>query len=184
MTENCADDSASFKSSLGLAFPKEIGRHTILHELGRGSMGVVFLGWDPYIERRVAIKIPIPSKSTSDQSRSKFMQEFFHEARSAGMLAHPNIVSLYDADVFQDFCYLTMEHVNGPSLKAYCEKDNLLPVDKVIDIIFHACRALDYAHNKGVVHWDIKPSNIMLDGAGAVKITDFGISRTTHEAPT
>ena len=181
MKANRLNDSASCLSSSDTFIRKEIGRHTILHELGRGSMGLVLLGWDPYIERLVAIKIPRPSEGTLNKFTNSFIQDFFREARSSGMLSHPNIVSIYEADVFQDFCYLTMEHVNGPTLKEFCKKDNLLPVGKVVDIIFHACRALDYAHNKGVVHWDIKPSNIMLDGAGAVKITDFGISRTTHE---
>jgi len=182
MKENRLNDSASFLSSSDMLIPKEIGRHTILHNLGRGSMGVVLLGWDPYIERLVAIKIPRLLEGTLNKFTNNFIQDFFREARSAGMLAHPNIVSIYEADVFQDFCYLTMEHVNGPTLKGFCKKDNLLPVSKVINIIFQACRALDYAHHKGVVHWDIKPSNIMLDSSGAVKITDFGISRTTHEA--
>ena len=178
--DRLSDSTSCLSSSVWVR--KEIGRHTILHELGRGSMGLVLLGWDPYIERLVAIKIPRPAKGTISKLTDGFIQDFFREARSAGMLSHPNIVSIYEADVFQDFCYLTMEHVNGPTLKEFCKKDNLLPVDKVVDIIFHACRALDYAHNKGVVHWDIKPSNIMLDSAGAVKVTDFGISRTTHEA--
>jgi serine/threonine protein kinase len=169
----CSDD---------LSVPQDIGRHTRLYELGRGSMGVVFLGWDPYIERLVAIKIPRASKGILGKSANHYMRNFFREARSAGMLAHPNIVSIYEADMFEGFCYLAMEHVNGPTLKEFCKEDNLLDVDKAIDIIFQACRALDYAHNKGVVHWDIKPSNIMLDVGGAVKITDFGISRTTHEA--
>ena len=152
-----------------------------MYELGRGSMGLVLLGWDPFIERLVAIKIPQLTKEDQEKSDKTFMHGFFHEARSAGILAHPNIVSIYDADVCRDFCYLTMEHINGPTLKEFCKSDNLLPVEKAIDIIFHACRALDYAHNKGVVHWDIKPSNIMLTDAGAVKITDFGISRMTHK---
>ena len=183
MNENRLNDSAGYLPSSGdVSIPQDIGRHTILYELGRGSMGVVFLGWDPYIERLVAIKIPRASNGISEKSTSTYMQKFFREARSAGMLAHPNIVSVYEADVYQGFCYLAMEHVNGPTLKEFCKKDNLLRVDKVIDIIFQACRALDYAHNKGVVHWDIKPSNIMLDTTGAVKITDFGISRTAREA--
>jgi eukaryotic-like serine/threonine-protein kinase len=181
MNENKMDNSGCFRPSSEISIPKEVGRYTIMYELGRGSMGVVLLGWDPFIERLVAIKIPQLTREDQKKSDKTFMHGFFHEARSAGILVHPNIVSIFDADVCQDFCYLAMEHVNGPTLKEFSRKDKLLPVEKVIDIAFHACRALDYAHNKGVVHWDIKPSNIMLTDAGAVKITDFGISRMSHK---
>jgi serine/threonine protein kinase len=162
--------------------PKKVGRHTIFHELGRGNMGIVLLGIDPYIDRLVAIKIPKPSDIVTRRSPTTYYQDFFREARSAGKLIHANIVSVFDADVTEDSCYVTMEHIDGPTLKDYCRKDNLLPVDRVINIISDACKALDYAHNKGVVHWDIKPANIMLNSAGVVKITDFGIARMTHEA--
>jgi serine/threonine protein kinase len=168
--------------SLGNDMPKKVGRHTIFHELGRGNMGVVLLGIDPYIDRLVAIKIPKPSDTVAKRSPITYYQDFFREARSAGRLIHPNIVAVFDADVTEDSCYVAMEHIDGPTLKDYCNKDNLLPVDRVIEIISDACKALDYAHNKGVVHWDIKPANIMLNSAGVVKITDFGIARMTHEA--
>jgi serine/threonine-protein kinase len=182
MNENKSNGLSCSLTSSEISIPKEVGRYTIMYELGRGSMGLVLLGWDPFIERLVAIKIPQLTKEVLEKSDRTFMHSFFHEARSAGILAHPNIVSIFDADVCQDFCYLAMEHINGPTLKEFCRNDKLLPVEQVIDIILHACRALDYAHNKGVVHWDIKPSNIMLTDAGAVKITDFGISRMTHKA--
>jgi serine/threonine protein kinase len=162
--------------------PKKVGRHTIFHELGRGNMGMVLLGFDPYIDRLVAIKIPKPLDRTLNMGSDEYYQDFFREARSAGRLIHPNIVAIYDADVTEDFCYLTMEHIDGPTLKDFCRSDNLLPVNRVIEIILDVCKALDYAHNKGVVHWDIKPANIMLNSAGVVKIADFGIARMIHEA--
>jgi len=168
--------------SMGSDIPKKVGRHTIFHELGRGNMGVVLLGFDPYIDRFVAIKIPRPSPTVLNSGPGTYYQDFFREARSAGRLTHPNIVAIFDADVTEDSCYLAMEHIDGHTLKDFCRKDTLLPVDKVIDIVLNVCKALDYAHNKGVVHWDIKPANIMLNSAGVVKITDFGIARISHEA--
>jgi len=182
MSDAIHQDSEFDIPSLGNDIPKKVGRHTIFHELGRGNMGVVLLGSDPYIDRLVAIKIPKPSSRGSGSVPDGYYHEFFREARSAGRLIHPNIVAVFDADVTEDSCYLAMEHIDGPTLKDYCSKDNLLPVDKVMDIISSACKALDYAHNKGVVHWDIKPANIMLNSSGVVKITDFGIARMTHEA--
>jgi len=166
----------------GKGTPKKVGRHTIFHELGRGAMGSVLLGHDPYIDRLVAIKISLQKKSTLPNQEDTFHKGFFHEARMAGKLNHPNIVSVFDVDVEDNACYLAMEHVDGPTLKDFCKEGNLLPVDRVIDIIYDCCKALDYAHNKGIVHWDIKPANIMINGAGIVKITDFGISRMAHEA--
>ena len=182
MTDEKQQDSEYDIPSFGNDIPKKVGRHTIFHELGRGNMGVVLLGIDPYIDRLVAIKIPKPSDRILNRDPKMYYQGFFREARSAGRLTHPNIVAIFDADITTDFCYLAMEHIDGPTLKDFCCMDNLLPVDRVIDIISNACKALDYAHNKGVVHWDIKPANIMLNSTGVVKITDFGIARIMHEA--
>jgi serine/threonine protein kinase len=182
MTDQSYPDAECDTRSLGDDIPKKVGRHTIFHELGRGNMGVVLLGFDPYIDRLVAIKIPRPSPDILNRGSGEYYQDFFREARSAGRLNHPNIVAIFDADVTEDSCYLAMEHIDGHTLKDFCRKDTLLPVDKVIDIVSNACKALDYAHNKGVVHWDIKPANIILNSAGMAKITDFGIARMTHQA--
>ncbi len=154
----------------GLADLKTIGRYEIIRKLGEGGAAVVYLGKDRYIKRLVAIKM---SRPTSDRGRERF----FVEAQSAGMLSHPNIVAVYDADIYKDFCYLTLEYVDGPTLKKFCVKDALLPPARAVEIVFSACNALDYAHRKGVIHKDIKPSNIMLNREGAVKITDFGIAQ-------
>jgi len=182
MTDEQYPDSEPAIPSMADDIPKKVGRHTIFHELGRGNMGMVLLGFDPYIDRLVAIKIPKPLDSALNIGSEKYYQDFFREARSAGRLMHPNIVAIFDADVTEDSCYLAMEHIDGPTLKDFCSTDNLLPINRVIEIILNACKALDYAHNKGVVHWDIKPANIMMNSAGVVKITDFGIARMTHEA--
>lgn len=181
MDQDNQDDIIEFISSFGASIPKKVGRHTIFHQLGRGSMGLVLLGSDPYIDRLVAIKMPLPSDKVTSEIFA-FNQDFFREARSVGRLTHPNIVAIYDADVTENTCYLAMEHIDGPTLKEFCEEENLLSVNRVVEIIHSACKGLDYAHNKGVVHWDIKPANIMMNSAGVVKITDFGIAKITHEA--
>lgn len=156
----------------GFADPKSVGRYEILRRLGQGGTAVVYLGRDRYLKRYVAIKISHP---TSDKARARF----FVEAESAGRLDHQNIVFIYDAGVYEDFCHIIMEYVEGSTLKRFCHKASLLPVSKALEILFSVCNALDYAHRKGVIHRDIKPSNIMLDKANIPKITDFGIAQTT-----
>jgi serine/threonine-protein kinase len=156
---------------------QKVGRYEISKKLGQGSMGVVYLGRDPYINRHVGIKISRPAADVESEKANKYRESFFTEAQSAGRLLHPNIVSIYDAGMYKDFCYMTMEYIDGPTLRKFCEKDYLLPISNVVQILFMACKALDFAHKKGVIHRDIKPSNIMINKAGYVKITDFGIAK-------
>lgn len=151
-----------------------VGRYRIVRKLGHGATGVVYLARDPYIKRNVAIKI---SQVASDKGRERF----FIEAQSAGRLSHQNIVAIHDVGMFRDFCYITMEYVEGPTLDKFCHKEFLLPVNKVTEIIFSVCNALDYAHKQGVIHRDIKPANIMLDDSGTAKIADFGIAQMTEK---
>jgi len=165
--ESSADEE--FDSS-GLVNLKTVSRYKIIRKLGQGSTAVVYLGEDPFIKRSVAIKI---SRPTSDSARRRI----FIEAQSTGLLNHPNIVSVYDAGVHGDSCYITMEYIEGYTLKKFCRKNNLLPLKKVAEIIFSVCNALDYAHKNGVIHKDIKPGNIMIDKGGVTKITDFGIAQ-------
>jgi len=160
---------------------KTVGRYEIVGKLGQGSMGVVYLGKDPYINRYVGIKISRPEAGMVEEKANKYRERFFIEAQSAGRLMHPNIVAIYDAGMHEDFCYITMEYIDGPTLQSLCRKDTLLPFSKVVEIMFQACNALDYAHKKGVVHRDIKPSNIMLNKSESVRITDFGIARIKTE---
>ena len=160
---------------------KTIGRYEILHKLGQGSMGVVYLGRDPYINRNVSIKVSRPAADVGGEKANRYRERFFVEAQSAGRLMHPNIVAIYDAGMHKDFCYITMEYIDGPPLEKFCRKDKLFSVSKVIEILIAACKALDYAHRKGVVHRDIKPSNIMFAKAGGIKITDFGVARIKSE---
>lgn len=160
---------------------KTLGRYEIIGKLGQGSMGVVYLGKDPYINRHVSIKVSRPAAGIGGEQADKYRERFFVEAQSAGRLMHPCIVAIYDAGMHKDFCYITMEYINGPNLERFCKEESLLPINRVVEIIFTACNALDYAHKRGVVHRDIKPSNIMLNKAGEVRITDFGIARIKTE---
>jgi serine/threonine protein kinase len=164
--------------------PKTIDRYEIIKELGHGSRGIVYLGRDPYIDRQVAIKTyQVPSHKGSKQVRS-YQKRFFIEAQSAGLLMHPNIVAVYDADIAEDFCYITMEYVDGHTLERFCHPDNLLPVDKVAEITFNVCQGLEYAHQQGVIHRDIKPPNIILSSSGQPKITDFSIAFVKRSSST
>ena len=160
---------------------KTVGRYEIMSKIGQGSMGVVYLGRDPYINRHVGIKISRPAADVKGEKADRYREQFFLEAQSAGRLVHPGIVAIYDAGMYKDFCYITMEYVDGPSLQKHCTKENLLPISKVVEVIVKACHALDFAHRQGVIHRDIKPSNIMLDRSGEVKITDFGIAHVKTE---
>ena len=155
---------------------KTIGRYEILRKLGQGSAGAVYLGRDPYIERQVAIKVYRLPDDTGPEEIELYQKSFFVEAQSAGRLMHPNIVAIYDADLYQGLYYLTMEYVDGATLKRFCKPNNLLPVEKVLKIVFSLCKGLEYAHQNGVIHRDIKPSNIILGSAGQAKITDFSIA--------
>ena len=160
---------------------KTVGRYEILKKIGHGSMGVVYLGRDPYIKRNVGIKISRPAADVGEEKAEKYREKFFIEAQSAGRLMHPNIVAIYDAGMHKDFCYMAMEFIDGPTLKKFCKKNHLLPINNVLEIIFIACKALDHAHKMGVVHRDIKPLNIMLKKSGHIKITDFGIAQIKSE---
>ncbi len=156
--------------------PEHIGKYTIKGVLGRGSMGVVYEGFDPFVQRPVAIKVA-SNEPAPGSGNSKFQRSFFVEAHAAGKLQHPHIVSVYDAGVEAYRNYIVMEYVHGHTLQDFLPEKKRLPVEEVIDIIFKCCKALDYAHRKGVVHRDIKPANIMLGDDGVVKIMDFGIAQ-------
>jgi len=171
---NTVDDNSKPLSDLiGL---DTVGRYKITGKLGQGGSGVVYMGVDPYIKRPVAIKL---SRLNSDEERSFF----FIEAQSAGRLHHPNIVSIYDAGIYEDYCYIAMEYIEGPTLAKFCRKESLLPLNSIIEIIISVCSALDYAHKQKVIHRDIKPTNIMLDSFLSPKITDFSIAQITETAP-
>ncbi len=161
-----------------------LGRYEISGELGRGAMGVVYKGADPTIHRTVAIKT-IRLSEFEEEEVGEIKERFFREAESAGLLNHPNIVSIYDAGEEHDLAFIAMEFLNGEDLVKYTRKGKLLPLREVLNIISQVADALGYAHNNDVVHRDIKPANIMLlKETGNIKVTDFGIARITSSSKT
>ena len=156
-----------------------IGRYRIIGELGRGAMGVVYHATDPAIGRSVAIKI-IRIRDIGDTRQSdKLRERLFREARSAGVLSHPNIVTIYDMDEVDGLAYIAMAYVNGPTLEKILASGDPLSGARMLRVLRQTASALDYAHSRGIVHRDVKPANIMTDEDGAVKITDFGIAKIT-----
>jgi len=157
--------------------PEKIGKYVIINEVGHGSSGRVYLSHDPYFRRDVAIKV-YDVKLEDDPQRGKVARKmFFNEAHMVGMLKHPNILPIYDAGEENDQYYVVMEHIHGArTLEAYCRPDNLLPIDDVVRIIFKCAKALDYAHQRGVIHRDVKPGNIMLTTDNDVRLIDYGIA--------
>lgn len=162
-----------------------LGRYEVVRELGRGAMGVVYLGRDPRINRTVAIKaIPLAEEfeaSELDEARARF----FREAETAGRLNHPGIVTIFDVGEIDDLAYIAMEYLEGEHLSERTEPGRLLPVPLVLELAARAADALHYAHNHKVIHRDIKPANIMYDAASdTLKLTDFGIARLTDVSRT
>jgi CHASE2 domain-containing sensor protein len=162
-----------------------LGRYQVEKELGKGAMGVVYLGKDPKIGRVVAIKTMALAQEFEPDELVEVKERFFREAETAGRLSHPNIVTMYDAGEEHDLAYIAMEFLKGKDLAPYTKPDNLLPLAKVMDIVAKTADALDYAHGNNVVHRDIKPANIMYEvDTGVVKVTDFGIARITDSSKT
>ncbi|OVE78409.1 hypothetical protein BVX98_00165 [bacterium F11] len=161
----------------GLGQSTTLGRYEVVRELGRGAMGIVYLGKDPKINRQVAIKTLRFEEDVDEEQAKSIKERFFREAESAGNLTHPNIIRIFDAGEDQDVAYIAMELIEGEDLKRSCEKANLLPFERVVEYVAQVAEALAFAHNQGVVHRDIKPGNIMLLANGTLRITDFGIAR-------
>jgi serine/threonine protein kinase len=163
--------------------PERIGKYVIINEVGHGSTGRVFLSHDPYYGRDVAIKL-YSIESEEDAQKARVTRKmFFNEAQMVGRLQHPNILPIYDAGEENGSYYVVTEQVHGArTLAAYCKPDNLLRVDDVVEIMFKCARALHYAHGRGVIHRDVKPSNIMLTLDNDVRIIDFGIALVKDSA--
>ncbi|MGE0860353.1 MAG: protein kinase [Gammaproteobacteria bacterium] len=159
---------------------ERLGKYQVLREIGRGSMGTVYLGYDPYADRQVAIKVAHAEQLNDEEGGERYRKMFFNEAHTAGRLTHPNIIGIYDAGVDGEICYIVMELVEGgATLKTFCKPDTLAPLEKVVEMIFKMAKALDYAHKQGVIHRDIKPTNILVTGTGDVKLGDFSIAHLT-----
>ncbi len=160
-----------------------IGRFDILEKLGEGAMGTVYRALDPLIERTVAIKtIPL---NLPEEEKRLFEDRFLREAKSAGKLSHPNIVTIYDVGETDDFAYIAMEYLDGPSLREILREHGPLPFELAIDTALQMADALAFAHDHGIVHRDIKPPNVIVDSKrGAVKLTDFGIAHLMSNTET
>jgi serine/threonine protein kinase len=156
-----------------------IGRYKIIRELGRGAMGVVYHAIDPNIGRPVAIKTIHFGDNRKPEESERMRERLFREARSAGMLSHPGIVTVYDVEQQGDLAYIAMEYVDGPTLDQLLSQPQPLDAGRMFSILGQTAVALDYAHSKGIVHRDIKPANIMLSEDGTSKIADFGIAKIT-----
>ena len=162
-----------------------LGRYQVEKELGKGAMGVVYLGKDPKIGRVVAIKTMALSQEFAGEELTDARERFFREAETAGRLQHQNIVTIFDAGEEHDLAYIAMEFLKGRDLVDYCKAGSLLPVPLVASIVARVAEALDYAHKQMVVHRDIKPANIMYErDSDTVKVTDFGIARITDSSKT
>ena len=156
-----------------------IGRYKIVRELGRGAMGVVYHAIDPNIGRPVAIKTIQLSNVRNPGEQERLRERLFREARSAGMLSHPSIVTIYDVEQQDDLAFIAMEYVDGPTLDQILSAPRPIDPERMFRILAQTATALDYAHQKGIVHRDIKPANIMIATDGTAKITDFGIAKIT-----
>lgn len=162
-----------------------LGRYQVEKELGKGAMGVVYLGKDPKIGRVVAIKTMALAQEFEADELVEVKERFFREAETAGRLSHPNIVTIYDAGEEHDLCYIAMELLKGQDLAPYVKPETLLPPEKVVSIVARVADALGYAHKQHIVHRDIKPANVMYEPeSDQVKVADFGIARITDSSKT
>ena len=155
-----------------------IGKYQIEDIIHKGAFRTIYKAHDPFLDRDVAIKVStFPDEQESEENSQQLRNSFFLETRAIGKLQHPNIVSVYDAGVGDRQTYIVMEYINAKSLTSILKNNEKLSVEKVIDIIFKCCKALEYAHAKNVIHRDIKPGNILLADSGDVKIVDFGVAK-------
>lgn len=181
---------SDFSATHSLVLPSQevnkpvLGRYEVERELGRGAMGVVYLGLDPKIARRVAIKT-LNYREFDTAQLNVIKERFFREAEAAGRLNHPNIVTVYDVGEEADLAFIAMDYVEGKSLDRCVSETALLPIQEVYEIIIAVADALAYAHQQNIVHRDIKPGNIMYDqNSGQVKVADFGIARIVDDSKT
>jgi len=169
MSNNLDTDTVPLPAEL-----RKIGKYELIKELGRGATSVVYKAYDPFQDREVAIKAVFPEALGDQENGRRYRKLFVTEASLAGKLSHPHIVDIYDAVAEEDASYIVMEYVDGTTLEPYARVDHLLPVTRVLEIIYKCARALDYAAREGVIHRDIKPANILLAGEADIKISDFG----------
>lgn len=156
----------------------KLGKYELIKKLGAGASSSVYLARDPFARRDVAIKVASPEALSDPDKGRIYSRLFLNEASLVGKLNHPHIVQIYDAVVAEKICYIVMEYVAGGTLEQYTSPGRLLPLDRIIELIFKCTRALDFAHRLGITHRDIKPANILLAGDNDIKIGDFGAAIT------
>ena len=159
-----------------MALPEKIGKYQIVKELGKGAMGMVYEGFDPVIERRVAIKTILP-EFLNDAESEEAVARFKREAQASGRLQHPGIVQVFEYSEDAGMAFIVMEYAEGHELKDYLKKGKRFEMVHIFEIMKQLLVALDYSHKQGVIHRDIKPANIMLTNGLKVKLMDFGIAR-------
>ena len=156
---------------------KKIGKYEIISILGKGAMGIVYKALDPDIDRQVAIKTIRFDLASETTDNEEIMQRFMREAQAAGRLSHPNIITIFDVGREKDLTYIVMQFIEGPSLQRLIAHGEKFSIQEITKIMEQVCGALDYAHQHGIVHRDIKPGNILLDNVRKPFICDFGVAR-------
>ncbi|MGE5105338.1 MAG: serine/threonine-protein kinase [Betaproteobacteria bacterium] len=156
--------------------PAKLGKYEVQGVLGKGAMGVVYKAIDPHIERTVAIKTVRKDLLDADLA-AQFLARFRNEARAAGRLAHPNIIGIYEYGEDDAVAYIAMEYVDGTGLREYLNRKARFELHQIVAIVSQLLLALEFAHAQRVVHRDVKPANLILTSAGALKVADFGIAR-------
>ncbi|MHC4501741.1 MAG: protein kinase domain-containing protein [Planctomycetota bacterium] len=156
----------------------QIPGYEILERIGRGSMGTVYRARQLSMDRVVALKVLNEKHSRDEQ----FIKRFIREARAAGRLSHPNVIHVHDVSDHENTHYFTMEHVDGTTVKKLLKRHGKIDVDRSLDIVLQAAKALEYAHENNIIHRDIKPDNLMLTKDGVVKLADLGIAKLFDEA--
>jgi serine/threonine protein kinase len=154
--------------------PLQLGKYQVIQKLGQGATSTVYLGFDPFAGREVAIKVLKPEILNDPRTGGIHKKQLLTEASLAGKLSHPHIIAIYDAVMDGDASYIVMEYVGGGTLEQHVVPGKLLPIGRVVEYMFKCCRALNYAQFNGVIHRDIKPANILLTHDGDIKISDMG----------
>ena len=161
---------------------KTLGRYNLERVLGKGAMGVVYEGVDPRLNRRVAIKTILKGHLDDEAASKEYSMRFMREAQSVARLNHPNIVQVYDFGEQGDIAYIVMEFIKGKELKNFFDANERFDLKEAVRIMCELLEALEFAHQAGIVHRDIKPGNVMVDVNGHAKLTDFGVARVAEPA--
>src|SRR3954471_13900222 len=156
---------------------KQLGRYDLTRVLGKGAMGIVYEGMDPKLHRKVAIKTILKGHLDDEEAAKEYSMRFMREAQAVARLNHGNIVQVYDFGEEGEIAYIVMEFIRGKELKNFFDASERFELKEAVRIMCELLDALDFAHNAGIIHSDIKPANVMLDAQARTKLTDFGVAR-------